>query len=49
MEYDLPIIGEIRDRLAYTNTFQKGGVLTGIDEKAKTEINELTSKISELL
>lgn len=48
-EYDLPIIGEIRDRVAYTNTFLTGGVLTGTDENAKTEINELTSKILELL
>lgn len=48
-EYGLPIIGEIRDRVAYTNTFLTGGVLTGADENAKTEINELTSKILELL
>lgn len=48
-EYDLPIIGEIRDRVAYTNTFLTGGVLTGTDENAKMEIKELTSKILELL
>src|SRR5690606_8317267 len=47
--YDLPIIGEIRDRVTYTNTFLNGGVLTGTDENAKTEINELTRKILELL
>ena len=48
-EYGLPIIGEIRDRVAYTNTFLTGGVLTGTDENAKIEVNELTSKILELL
>ena len=48
-EYGLPIIGEIRDRVAYTNTFLTGGVLIGTDENAKIEINELTSKILELL
>lgn len=48
-EYGLPIIGEIRDRVAYTNTFLTGGVLTGTDENAKIEINELTRKILELL
>lgn len=48
-EYDLPIIGEIRDRVSYTNTFLTGGVLTGTDENAKIEIQELTNKILELL
>jgi len=48
-QYELPIIGEIRDRVSYTNTFLTGGVLTGTDENAKTEIEELTSKILELL
>lgn len=47
--YDLPIIGEIKDRVSYTNTFLTGGVLTGTDENAKREIEELTSKILELL
>ena len=48
-EYNLPIIGEIRDRVSYTNTFLTGGVLTGTDENAKGEIQELTNKILELL
>jgi len=48
-EYDLPIIGEIRDRVAYTNTFLTGGVLTSLDESAKEEVRKLTSEILELL
>lgn len=48
-EYDLPIIGEIRDRVAYTNTFLTGGVLTSSDENAKEEVRKLTSEILELL
>jgi len=48
-EYDLPIIGEIRDRVAYTNTFLTGGVLTSSDESAKEEVRKLTSEILELL
>ena len=47
--YGLPIIGEIKDRVSYTNTFLTGGVLTGTDENAKREIEDLTSKILELL
>lgn len=48
-ECDLPIIGEIRDRVAYTNTFLTGGVLTSSDESAKEEVRKLTSEILELL
>lgn len=48
-EYNIPIIGEIRDRVSYTNTFLTGGVFTGTDENAKREMQELTNKILELL
>lgn len=48
-EYDIPIIGEIKDRVSYTNTFLAGGVLTGTDVSAKSEIEELTKNILELL
>ncbi len=48
-EYDLPILSEVGDRVAYTNTFLTGGVHSGSDEMAKKEIEELTKSILELL
>lgn len=48
-QYELPILGQINDRVVYNNTFLTGGVFSGNDPLAKEEINELSTAILNLL
>ena len=45
VKYDIPIIAEIGDRVAYGRTLYTGGVIAGTDELAKYEINNLVLQI----
>lgn len=47
--YDLPILGEIHDRVVFNNTFLLGGIETGNDTQAVQELEELTIEILNLL
>lgn len=47
--YDLPILGEIHDRVVFNNTFLLGGIEKGNDTQAVQELEELTIEILNLL
>lgn len=48
-EYDLPIIGEIKDRVVFNSTFLSGGISTGNDALAVEELEIVTKEILNLL
>lgn len=48
-EYGLPILSEIRDRIVFNNTFLLGGISKGNDQQAVQELEELTTKIINLI
>ena len=48
-DYDLPILGEIRDRVVFNNTFLIGGISAGNDKQAIEELEVLSNEILNLL
>lgn len=48
-QYHIPILAEIKDRVAYNNTFLTGGVFSGTDVLAQEEINNLSTAILNVL
>jgi CRISPR/Cas system-associated endonuclease Cas1 len=48
-QYQIPIIGEIKDRTVYSNTFLTGGVFSSTDILAKEEIDSLSTAILNFL
>lgn len=48
-QYQIPIIGEIKDRTVYCNTFLTGGVFSSTDILAKEEIDSLSTAILNFL
>jgi chromosome partitioning protein len=48
-DYELPILGEIRDRVVFNNTFLIGGISAGNDKQAIKELEVLSNEILNLL
>jgi hypothetical protein len=47
--YNIPILGQIGDRVAFNNTFLSGGIFTSEDSQAKQEIELLATEILNVL
>lgn len=45
VEFNLPLLSEVRDRTSYNNTFLSGGVFASSDKLAQQEIEILTNEI----
>lgn len=48
-QYPVPVIAEIRDRVSYGRTLDKGGVVSGDDMQAIDEMNKLVNEILKML